>query len=175
MGYEDLLGNDEDKGIKKNLGFEEKGVTYVALIGDHSGSMGEMLFEENGSDNGKKKADLALSNFNEQIASLKQEADDGMEVLATVIDFDSELLCQYENVDIDEVKPLEEYWTRGMTRLYDAIALGITKIQTKMNKDPRKNKAALLIIETDGYENASEDYATHQNGLVRLVTGHLLF
>lgn len=168
MGYEDLLGNDEDKGIKKNLGFEEKGVTYVALIGDHSGSMGEMLFEENGSDNGKKKADLALSNFNEQIASLKQEADDGMEVLATVIDFDSELLCQYENVDIDEVKPLEEYWTRGMTRLYDAIALGITKIQTKMDKDPRKNKAALLIIETDGYENASEDYATHQNGLVRL-------
>jgi hypothetical protein len=161
MSYDDLLGNDEDKGIKKNLGFKEKGVTYVAIIGDHSGSMSELL-------EGKSKADLAMSNFNEQIATLKQEADEGMEVLATIIDFDNELICQHENVDINEVQPLKDYWTRGTTSLYDAIAYGITKIQSKFDKDSRENKAAIVIIETDGYENASEDYGIHADGLERL-------
>jgi len=159
MSYDDLLGDDE--GIKKNLGFQDKGVTYVAIIGDHSGSMSEYL-------EGKSKSDLAMSNFNEQIATLKQEADEGMEVLATIIDFDNEIICQNENVDINEIKPLEEYWTRGMTSLYDAIAFGVTKIQTKLDKDQRENKAALVIVETDGYENASTDYAVHEDGLKRL-------
>ena len=161
MSYDDLLGNDEDKGIKTNLGFQDKGVTYVAIIGDHSGSMSELLED-------KVKADLAMSNFNEQIATLKQEADEGMEVLATIIDFDTEIICQHENVDIAEIKPLEKYWTRGMTSLYDAIAYGITKIQSRFDKDSRKNKAALVIVETDGYENASEDYGIHADGLERL-------
>lgn len=161
MSYDDLLGSDEDKGIKTNLGFQDKGVTYVAIIGDHSGSMSEEL-------EGKLKSDLAMSNFNEQIATLKQEADEGMEVLATIIDFDTELICQHENVDIAEIKPLEKYWTRGMTSLYDAIAFGITKIQFKLDQDQRENKAALVIVETDGYENASEDYDRLADGLKRL-------
>lgn len=152
MAYDDLL--PEDKGIKKNLGFKEQGVTYVAIIGDHSGSMGEFIDKEMT----KKKSDLAMSNFNEQIVSLQEEADETMQFLVTVIDFDNEILCSHDNVDIININPLEDYWTRGMTSLYDAIGYGVSMIQNKMDKDPRKDKAALVIIETDGYENSSKDY-----------------
>lgn len=161
MSYDDLL--PEDKGIKKNLGFQEKGVTYVGLIDDHSGSMTDWIDDEMT----KHRKDLAMSNFNEQIATLKKEADEGMEVLATVVEFDNEIECVYDNVDIEDVAPMLEYWTRGMTSLYDAIAYGISKIKKRMDDDPREDKAALMVIETDGYENSSQDYS-HEDGRERL-------
>lgn len=151
--YDDLLGNGEDKQIKKNLGFKGDAVTYVGFIGDHSGSMGERVSPES-----PFKSELAMSNFNEQIATLKKESEEGMETLVTVIDFDNEIICQNDNVDIADVQPLTEYWTRGMTSLYDAIAYGVSRIKRHMEEDPRDNKAALMVIETDGYENSSQDY-----------------
>jgi hypothetical protein len=163
--YDDLLGNGEDEQIKKNLGFKGEAVTYVGFIGDHSGSMGEPVSREEVS---PKKSELAMSNFNEQIATLKKESEEGMETLVTVIDFDNEIICQNDNVDIADVQPLTEYWTRGMTSLYDAIAFGISRIKKRMSEDPRDNKAALMVIETDGYENASSDYAIHDGGRERL-------
>jgi hypothetical protein len=156
MAYDDLLPKDD--GIKKNLGFKEQGVTYVAIIGDHSGSMSENLINDDGTISEKKKCDLALSNFNEQIATLKTESDETMQFLATIIDFDNEILCQHDNVDINDVAPLEDYWTRGMTSLYDAIGYGISKVKKLMDDDPREDKAVLFIVETDGYENSSQDY-----------------
>lgn len=166
MSYDDLLGNGEDEQIKKNLGFKNEAVTYVGFIGDHSGSMGEPVnrMEEDS----PRKCDLALSNFNEQIATLKKESEEGMETLVTIIDFDNEIICQNDNVDIADVQPLTDYWTRGMTSLYDAIAYGVSRIKRNMEKDPRDNKAALMVIETDGYENSSTDYSIHDGGRERL-------
>lgn len=154
MSYEDLLGNEnsEDEQIKKNLGFKEEAVTYVGIIGDHSGSMGEVI------DEGKLKSELAKSNFNEQLATLKKESEEGMETLVTVIEFDNEIICTHDNVPVEEIEPLKEYWTRGMTSLYDSIAYGINRIKSRMEADSRDNKAALIIVETDGYENSSSDY-----------------
>lgn len=154
MAYDDLLPKTKDDGIKKNLGFKEQGVTFVGIIGDHSGSMAEWIDPKMT----KTKADLALSNFNEQIASLKEESDETMQFLSTIIDFDNEIICQHDNVDINDVASLEEYWTRGMTSLYDAIGYGISKVKKRMDEDPREDKAVLFIVETDGYENASQDY-----------------
>lgn len=165
MSYDDLLGKGEDEQIKKNLGFKSEAVTYVGFIGDHSGSMGEHVSQVEPS---PKKSELALSNFNEQIATLKKESEEGMETLVTVIDFDNEIICQNDNVDIADIQPLTEYWTRGMTSLYDAIAYGVSRIKRRMEEDPRDNKAALMVIETDGYENASTDYAIHDGGKERL-------
>lgn len=158
MSYDDLLGNEnsEDEQIKKNLGFKEEAVTYVGFIGDHSGSMGEKVNPMQ--EDSPLKCDLALSNFNEQIATLQKESEEGMETIITVIDFDNEIICPFDNVDISDVPKMKEYWTRGMTSLYDAIAYGISRIKSRMEADPRDNKAALVIVETDGYENASSDY-----------------
>lgn len=165
--FDDLIDDLEGDNIKKNLGFNSDAVTYAFFIDDHSGSMGDNVNPAD--EESPVKKDLAMSNFNEQLATLKVEADDGMEVLATVIDFDNEILVPYDNVSVDDIEPLVNYWTRGMTSLYDAIAFGITKADTAMENDPRENKAVLFIIETDGYENASKDYGRANGGREKLM------
>jgi hypothetical protein len=99
-----------------------------------------------------------MSNYNEQLATLKKESEEGMETLVTVIEFDNEIICTHDNVPVEDIKPLKEYWTRGMTSFYDAVAYGISRVKTRMEADERENKAALIVIETDGYENSSSDY-----------------
>jgi hypothetical protein len=159
--FNDLLPDEQ---VKKNLGFKEA-VTYVGIINDHSGSMGEQVDIQDA----KLKSDLAMSNYNEQIATLKKESEEGMETLVTVIEFDNEILCEHDNVPVEDMKPLKEYWTRGMTSLYDAIAYGISRVKKHMEADERENKAALIIVETDGYENSSADYHGEE-GRKRLKT-----
>lgn len=68
----------------------------------------------------------------------------------TLIQFDHETLESYKDVPIDEVKPLDKdtYCPRGSTALLDAIG--------KVIKDGGDNR--IVIILTDGYENASHTY-----------------
>ena len=68
----------------------------------------------------------------------------------TLIQFDHEILESYKDVPIDEVKPLnkESYSPRGSTALLDAIG--------KVIKDGGDKR--VVIILTDGYENASHTY-----------------
>jgi hypothetical protein len=120
-------------------------VTYICFVQDHSGSM-----------DGKK--DLAITNFNEQRAKLLKEDDDEMDNLVTIVEFDDEIHCNYDNVPIDEIKEVTNWWTGGMTALYDAIAFGINNLKKKMDTDKRTDKAALIVIQTDGQENQSSDY-----------------
>lgn len=120
-------------------------ITYIGFVQDHSGSMA-------------LKSDLARDNFNEQRAKLLKEDDDAMDNLVTVVEFDDLIHCNIDNMPIKEVKELTNWWTGGMTALYDAIAFCINNIRNKMDVDTREDKAALIIIQTDGYENCSSDY-----------------
>lgn len=129
-------------------------VTYICFIQDHSGSMGI---------NGKDK--LATSNFNEQRAKLLKEDDDTMDNVVTIIEFDDDIHCNIENTPIHEIKELKKWWTGGMTALYDAIAFGIDKIKKKMDADDREDKAALIVVQTDGEENSSSDYPKEKGRL----------
>jgi hypothetical protein len=148
-------------------------VTYVCFVMDHSGSMDELLKGQKMSKAGspaelKKKSDIALSNFNEQIQTLKDESDDDMDTVVTIIEFDNKFKTPVKNVLVENVKPIKNYWVGGMTALYDAIALGITKVREKMDADEREDKAALMIIQTDGEENYSTEYNVHEDGQKRL-------
>ena len=87
----------------KNPGLEKEAVTYVGIIDDHSGSMGESIGEN------KLKSDLAMSNYNEQLATLKKESEEGMETLVTVIEFDNEILCTHDNVPVEDIVPIQKY------------------------------------------------------------------
>jgi len=124
---------------------QSEAVTYIGFVQDHSGSM-----------NSKKQ--LAVDNFNEQRAKLLKEDDDTMDNLVTIVEFDDDIHCNYDNVPINETKELSEWWTGGMTALYDAIAFCINNVKVKMKADSRENKAALIVIQTDGAENNSSDY-----------------
>jgi hypothetical protein len=142
----------------------DQSVTYVCFIQDHSGSMGTGLNKESLSFKpieGPTKAEFQKDNYNEQMTVLRRETDN-METLVTLIEFDDKVKVRYENVDVHEAIDLADWWVGGMTALYDAIGLGIKKVQDKLDEDPRENKAALVIIQTDGMENASQEYSQKQ-------------
>jgi len=147
--YKDLFGENEHEGKKK----QNKPVTYVGFIWDHSGSM-------------TGSTELARTNFNEQLTTLKKDADD-IEFLVTVIEFDDKVKEVVVNKPIKFVEEMKYYWIGGMTALYDSVARGILKIKSEMEKDIRENKAALIIVMTDGMENASSDYSG-EDGRLRL-------
>lgn len=121
-------------------------VTYIGFVQDHSGSM-------------SGNAKLAMDNFNEQRAKLLKEDDETMDNLVTIVEFDDEIHCNVDNMPIDQVKEYDHWWTGGMTALYDAIAFCINNIKQKMDADGRTDKAALVVVQTDGAENQSSDYA----------------
>lgn len=120
-------------------------VTYIGFVQDHSGSM----------DVNKQ---LAIDNFNEQRAKLLKEDDETMDNLVTIVEFDDEIHCNVDNIPISEIKEMDKWWTGGTTALYDAIAFCINNIKSKMKKDKRKDKAVLIVIQTDGHENQSSDF-----------------
>jgi len=127
-------------------------VTYIGFVQDHSGSMG----------NNKK---LATDNFNEQRAKLLKEDDDTMDSLVTIVEFDDDIHCNIDNMPINEVKEMKDWWTGGMTALYDSIAHCINNIKLKMDGDNREDKAVLIVIQTDGQENSSSDYGGEKGRL----------
>jgi len=67
-------------------------------------------------------------------------------------------------VDLDVVELLKGYRPRGGTALYDAIANTISK----MDSGSSKNEKNLVIVMTDGQENASQEYALRTDGRKRL-------
>ena len=119
-------------------------VTYVCFIMDHSGSM-------------VGKAEVSKNNFNEQLETLKNETGE-METLVTLVEFSDRYIVPVAIQRVQNVKPLKTYWCDGTTALYDSIAAGIAKVQVEMDKDKRKDKAALVLIQTDGYENNSKEF-----------------
>lgn len=124
-------------------------VTYICFVQDHSGSM-----------DGNKE--LAITNFNEQRAKLLKEDDETMDNIVTIVEFDDEIHCNIDNVPISDIKKMDKWWIGGMTALYDAIGYGIDLIEAKMEKDEREDKAAIVVVQTDGHENASSKYPSEE-------------
>ncbi len=114
--------------------------TYITLVLDRSGSMGCIR-------------DEAVSAFNEQLEMIKDNAEKGGKTSVRVIQFASNVEAGIF-VPAAEVEPLtrDTYIPGGMTALNDAIAKGIGGVPTLR---PDRKDAALLIVVSDGHENAS--------------------
>lgn len=114
---------------------------YVSFILDETGSMQSVKGQ-------------TISGFNEYIKALKSSKEN---IRFTLTKFNSskiEIVC--DGVKIDEVKPLtsETYTPQSLTPLYDAIGKTIRTLETKL----KKNNKALVVIQTDGLENCSNEY-----------------
>lgn len=140
-------------------------VTYVGFVRDHSGSMAERLPDNVTT----TKAAMAMENFNKYIETLKKKSEVDMETLVTIVEFDDTIKNIDKNLLIKNVEPMTNYWTGGMTALYDAIAKVIGELSRAMAQDKRTDKAALVIIQTDGAENYSTEFAG-RDGQKRLQT-----
>lgn len=124
---------------------------HLTFVIDGSGSM------EN------KKEDI-INSFNNFIKEQK-EIKDG-EVTASLYSFNSVINRTFINENINNVKELNEesYIPMGCTALNDAVGTAIDetgKFLADMKEEDRPSKV-MIIIMTDGLENASKEYSLQQ-------------
>ena len=119
--------------------------TELIFIVDRSGSMGGLESD-------------TIGGFNSTISDQKKIEG---ETRVTTILFDNFFEVLHDRINLQDIAPLtaENYFVRGSTALYDAVALGIRKIanvQKQTMGDGRADKVIMVII-TDGYENSSRE------------------
>ena len=131
--------------------------TELIFILDRSGSMGGLESD-------------TIGGFNATINDQKTLEE---ETRVTTILFDNFFEILHDRIDLQNLPTLSEkdYFVRGSTALYDAVALGINKIvnvQKQTKQDGRADKVIMVII-TDGYENSSRE--TNAAMLHKMIDG----
>ena len=122
-------------------------LTEMVFILDRSGSMSGL--EED-----------TIGGFNSMIQKQKQL--EGEAIISTVL-FDHEMNVLHNRKNIQDITPMtrDEYFTRGMTALLDAVGRSIQHIKltyAETLKEERPSKV-VFVITTDGLENASKEYS----------------
>ena len=125
-------------------------LTELVFILDRSGSMGGLESD-------------TIGGFNSMIARQKKEKS---RINVTTILFDDEVDMIHDRFPIDMVEPLteKEYFVRGCTALFDAVGIGIEKLDRVQRHLPEKYRAGkvIFVITTDGLENSSTHYTQSQ-------------
>lgn len=117
----------------------------ITMIVDRSGSMAPIR-------------EQVVKSYNDFL--LEQKAVEGKASIS-LIQFDDQYEVHYEGIDIKDAKDLnrKSYEPRGMTALNDAIGRTISNMKLRL----KKSKASVVVvITTDGMENASEEYTRSQ-------------
>lgn len=99
-----------------------------------------------------------IDSFNEFIA---MQRDKNQKMKVTLVLFDHEYELVHDRLPLKDVPELtaETYYVNGMTALNDAVGRTINSLKNREN--------AFVFIETDGMENASEEYT--QDAVRKLV------
>lgn len=122
---------------------------FNLIIVDESGSMSVIEHQ-------------ALMGLNETLETIgkMQKLHQDMEQRVTLITFDdSHLRYVFDNAPVGKTHLLtrREYRPGGATPLYDAIGMGISKLNAQTEADDN----VLVTIITDGEENCSHEYSLH--------------
>ena len=121
--------------------------TYIHIILDQSGSMQTIKKE-------------TISHFNEQIQEIKLKNKKNMDTLVSLTVFNENVTDKFLNKPIKKLAEINDktYNPNGMTALFDAIGFSIQKLNSLPDiKD--ENTAVLVVILTDGWENASTTHS----------------
>lgn len=121
-------------------------ITELVFILDRSGSMSGL------------EADT-IGGYNSLLKTQKKEA--GTAFVTTVL-FDDSYELLHDRINIRELRPItgKEYFVRGSTALLDAIGKTISRAgnDQKHADEGRRADKVMIVIITDGMENASEEY-----------------
>jgi Mg-chelatase subunit ChlD len=118
--------------------------TEILCIVDRSGSMRSIV-------------DDAVGGFNQFLADQRELPD---KAFLTLVRFDDEYEVVCESVPIQEMEDItiEDIKPRGNTALIDAIGKSLVEAIPRFTTGGRNYKVIVVII-TDGYENASTKYS----------------
>lgn len=128
----------------------KKDLTEMVFILDMSGSMGGL-------------EDDTVGGFN---SMLERRRADGGEAYVTTVLFDDIQEVIHDRVPISRVPKLtrDVYCPRGSTALFDAVGITvrhIKRLRKEMPKDERPEHT-VVVITTDGMENASREFTRSQ-------------
>ncbi|MDR0882002.1 MAG: VWA domain-containing protein [Candidatus Adiutrix sp.] len=122
-------------------------LTELVFILDKSGSMSGLESD-------------TIGGFNSMLA--KQKDEEGEAIVTTVL-FDNEYQLLHDRIDLKAVAPItgRDYFVGGNTALLDAIGRTINKIGQahKHTQEDHRPAKTLLVIITDGHENASCEFS----------------
>ncbi|MBP1744999.1 MAG: hypothetical protein H6Q58_1977 [Firmicutes bacterium] len=128
-----------EKKIKTNI-------TELVFILDRSGSMSGL-------------EDATKGGYNSVLKTQKEEP--GTAFVTTVL-FDDSYELLHDRINIRELRPItgKEYFVRGSTALLDAVGKTISRIgnDQKHADEGRRADKVMIVIITDGMENASREY-----------------
>ncbi|HWQ76543.1 MAG TPA: vWA domain-containing protein [Syntrophomonas sp.] len=127
----------------------KKELTELVFILDRSGSMAGL-------------ESAAISSFNSMLQ--KQQQEPGEAIVTTAL-FNDEYELLHDRSDLKDIRSLtaQEYYARGNTALLDAIGKTIRKIAAARRQTDGDEITAkvIVVIITDGKENASLEYSSH--------------
>jgi len=128
----------------------KKGLTELIFILDRSGSMGGLEQD-------------TIGGFNSLLE--RQKKVEGEAVITTVL-FDDQYEVLHDRINIKDISAMtdESYYVRGSTALLDAIGKTINKIKNvqKQTSDSERAENVMVVITTDGMENASREYGSEK-------------
>lgn len=123
-----------------------KNLTELVFVLDRSGSMSGLEDDTIGGYNGLLE---------------KQKKLEGEARVTTVL-FDDQYEIMHDHADIKKVAPItdKEYYARGSTALLDAIGKTVSAVgkRHKYAPDNEVPSKTMVVIITDGHENASREY-----------------
>ncbi len=126
----------------------KKNTSHISVILDRTGSMASIREE-------------TIAGFN---AFLKQQQSEPGKATLTLVQFDSddpyEVIHRFKPIKEIPLLTNETFVPRGMTPLLDAIGRGIMDLEKSLGskKGAKKETKVIMIIITDGYENASLEF-----------------
>lgn len=128
----------------------------IICILDMSGSMDHLIVK-------------AREGFNKYLNDQKTSGND---INFSLMFFDTDFYMPYNNVNINEVKEVDEntYYAKGGTSLYDAVGSCIDNYLDFLGNTPKEDRSdkSLFVILTDGEENSSQVY--HRELIKFMVT-----
>lgn len=115
-----------------------------------------MILDRSGSMSGLERD--TIGGYNSMLRAQKKLPG---EVLVTTVLFDDTYTLLHDRKDIHTVSPLSprDYRIGGTTALYDAIGITLHHIENKYRENGKKDGHVIVVITTDGMENASKEYS----------------